>query len=64
MSYDDGRHVKNEYSSSDTEIYKIRIDESNWARCGRCGHKLYELLGENGQLRIKCHSCKSINETC
>ncbi|WP_026664818.1 hypothetical protein [Butyrivibrio sp. FC2001] len=40
---------------------KMRIDEKNWARCRRCGHKLYEIAGENGDIRIKCHSCKLIN---
>ena len=42
-------------------VYNIRIDEADWARCGKCGHKLYEILGRTGDIRIKCHSCKSIN---
>lgn len=41
--------------------YNMRIDENDWARCGCCGHKLYEILGRNGDIRIKCHSCKNIN---
>lgn len=44
-------------------VYKMRIDENNSCRCGRCGHKLYELIGENAKIRIKCHSCKIINES-
>lgn len=44
-------------------IYNVRIDENDWARCGCCGHKLFEVLGRMGDIRIKCHSCKKINIT-
>ena len=43
--------------------YNVRIDEKDWARCGRCSHKLFEVLGDMGDVRIKCHSCKAINIT-
>ena len=41
---------------------KARIDRESWARCGKCGHKLFKVdsLGDS-RLEIKCHSCKSIN---
>lgn len=45
------------------KIYTMRIDEDDWARCGCCGHKLYQLIGRNGAIKIKCHSCKNINIT-
>ena len=32
---------------SGNEIYKVRVDENNWARCGKCHHKLYEIIGEH-----------------
>lgn len=39
-------------------------NESKWARCRRCGHKLYRVLpGGCGQstIEIKCSSCKTMN---
>lgn len=44
-------------------IYNVRLDENDWARCGCCGHKLFEVLGRVGDIKIKCHSCKNINIT-
>ena len=43
--------------------------DGNWVRCGRCGHKLFQYIGDleiTGPMRpptisIKCHSCKEIN---
>lgn len=38
-----------------------------WARCGRCGHKLFKLAREDWHiiqvtdLEIKCSSCRTIN---
>lgn len=46
---------------------QVRVDENNWCRCGKCGHKLGRLVGKWQDARympaveIKCHSCKSIN---
>jgi len=51
---------------------KIRVDNEDWARCGRCGHKLFKIKAESNEretqiatsilkIEIKCHSCKSIN---
>ena len=48
-------------------IARIRIDETGeWARCGRCGHRLFKVDKNDGLIRltgieIKCHSCKSLN---
>lgn len=45
----------------------IRIDETGeWARCGRCGHKLFKINKGNRQIartgiEVKCHSCKAVN---
>jgi len=47
----------------DEMVYNVRVDENDWARCGYCGHKLFEILGRMGDIRIKCHSCKNINIT-
>jgi len=47
----------------DEMVYNVRVDENDWARCGYCGHKLFEVLGRMGDIRIKCHSCKNINIT-
>jgi len=42
---------------------KIKI-EDNWARCGKCGHKLFRIVeGEVGSIEVKCHSCKEVNST-
>lgn len=44
--------------------YNIRYDPESWARCGRCGHKLFKVVTHgNTQLAIKCHSCKAMNFT-
>lgn len=45
---------------------KVKIDNDNWIRCGKCGHKLGRVNGEGICLlapiiEIKCHSCKEIN---
>lgn len=48
-------------------ISRMRIDETReWARCGKCGNRLFKIDKDNGLIRltgieIKCHSCKSIN---
>lgn len=45
------------------------IDSEGWCRCGKCGHKLFNVKDwgygtGNGfvTIEIKCHSCKQINE--
>lgn len=53
---------------------RLRIDEKGWARCGKCGRKLFKTNGDTVlnrvvvynrlnhiDLEIKCHSCKEIN---
>lgn len=47
-------------------MMRARIDENNWIRCGRCGHKLGRASGDGVNhpapvVEIKCHSCKEIN---
>lgn len=43
----------------------VKIDESKWIRCGKCGHKLGRIVkGHVGMLpmiEIKCHSCRELN---
>lgn len=43
---------------------KVKIDNDNWIRCGKCGHKLGRRIYFDGCICIemKCHSCKEINE--
>lgn len=36
------------------------IDNNGWARCPKCGHKLFKGCG--GWHEVKCHSCKTISE--
>ena len=36
------------------------IDNNGWARCPKCGHKLFKGFG--GWHEVKCHSCKNIVE--
>ena len=44
-----------------------RMDEANWIRCGRCGHKLGRAIGVWSSrkalpaMEIKCKSCKELN---
>lgn len=46
-----------------------RVDPDGWVRCGKCGHKLFRLITENGCkkkcntecMEQKCHSCKALN---
>lgn len=42
------------------------VDEKNWIKCGKCGHKLGRVIGAGycdpaPIVEIKCHSCKEIN---
>ena len=36
------------------------VDNNGWARCPKCGHKLFKGFG--GWHEVKCHSCKTIIE--
>lgn len=43
-----------------------RMDEMNWIRCRKCGHKLMRILNnpsapQEAVFEMKCHSCKTIN---
>ena len=47
-------------------MVKSKIDENNWIRCGRCGHKLGKIVGVGScdpapAIEMKCHSCKELN---
>lgn len=48
---------------------RSRVDEQNWIRCGKCGHKLGKVVKAGlcdiaPIVEIKCHSCKSLNVWC
>ena len=50
-------------------LVEARIDSEGWCRCGKCGHKLFNVKNwgygtGNGfvTIEVKCHSCKQINE--
>lgn len=39
------------------------IEKDGWIRCGKCGRKLFQvtITGYNGQIAMRCHSCKADN---